>query len=187
MRTSAALLALGSLMACTATTMAQSKPAAQQIAEAVTALPEPMQAGASVLGYEGGKLTMIRQGTNEMICLADDPEQEQFSVACYHESLEPFMARGRALRASGVTGLRDVNAARLADLESGKLKMPDQPASLFVRSGDTAEAAQSRQVIYIPYATQQTTGIPEQPSRTRPWLMFPGTPWAHVMISFPAN
>ena len=45
---------------------AQAKPVDEQVAEAVTALPEQMRAGASVLGYAGGdggrKLTMIHKG-----------------------------------------------------------------------------------------------------------------------------
>ena len=38
-------------------------------------------------------------------------------------------------------------------------------------------------VIYLPYATQETTGIPEIPATDRPWLMFAGMPWAHVMLT----
>ncbi len=183
MRTIIPILTLAAL---SAQTIAAQTPAAEvQIQQAVTALPEPMRAGASVLGYDGGALTWLRRGTNSMICLADDPAREGFSAACYHKDLEPFMARGRELRAAGVTRLDEVNAARLADIEAGRLKMPERPASLFVTSGDTAESARPRQVIYVPYATEETTGIPAQPSRTRPWLMAPGTPWAHVMISLP--
>src|ERR1044072_1343532 len=72
----------------------------QQVAASVLALPESMRAGATVLGYRSaGALTELRKGSNGMTCLADDPESPAFHVACYHESLEPFMARGRALRA----------------------------------------------------------------------------------------
>ncbi|HKP28651.1 MAG TPA: hypothetical protein VJU15_04585, partial [Gemmatimonadales bacterium] len=77
----------------------------QQIAAAVLALPESMRTSAAVLGYRtAGALTELRKGSNGMTCLADDPESPAFHVACYHESLEPFMARGRALRAQGVKG-----------------------------------------------------------------------------------
>ena len=80
-------------------------PAEEQISAAVLPLPADARAGATVLGYApDGKLTVLRKGAGAMTCLADDPKQTTFHVACYHDSMEPFMARGRELRASGVTG-----------------------------------------------------------------------------------
>ena len=74
-------------------------PAEQQIAAAVLALPAEMRDGAMVLGYkEAGKLVTLREGKNGMICLALYVSRPDFHVACYHRGLEPFMARGRALR-----------------------------------------------------------------------------------------
>ena len=88
-------------------------PPAQQIAAAVLALPPGLRADATVLGYGAdGKLVKIRKGTGSMICLANDPKGEDFHVSCYHNSMEPFMARGRALRASGVKGAL-VDSARV--------------------------------------------------------------------------
>jgi hypothetical protein len=37
-------------------------------------------------------------------------------------------------------------------------------------------------VVYIPFATPETTGIPAVPAPNQPWLMFPGTPKAHIMF-----
>ena len=74
----------------------------QQIAEAVLAAPEKMRADATVLGYDANNnVVELRKGTNEMICLADNPKQNGFSVAAYHKDMEPFMARGRELKAQG--------------------------------------------------------------------------------------
>jgi hypothetical protein len=164
---------------------------AQQIAAAVLPLPEGLQAGATVLGYRGtGGLVELRKGTNHMICLADDPSAANFHVACYHESMEPFMARGRALRASGVTG-DQVDTVRFREVKDGKLKMPTEPAALWQLSGPAGSydpvankvtGARSLYVVYIPFATAATTGIPEKPAPGIPWLMFPGTPKAHIMF-----
>src|ERR671914_376190 len=102
--------------------------AEQQIAVAVLPLPVEMRAGATVLGYgSDGKLVELRRGTGDMTCLAPNRTMPRFHVACYHRSLEPFMARGRALRASGVTG-DGVDSARFAEARSGKLVMPREPA-----------------------------------------------------------
>ena len=84
---------------------AEIPPPAAQIAAAVQAAPEDRRDGAEVLGYDtAGALTVLRKGSNELICLADKPGDEKWSVACYHRSLEPFMKRGRELPAQGVKG-----------------------------------------------------------------------------------
>src|SRR6185295_13320971 len=73
-----------------------------QIKTAVLAAPAAERANATVLGYDStGAVVTLRKGTNNFICLADDPKQKGFSVACYHKDLEPLMTRGRELRAEG--------------------------------------------------------------------------------------
>ncbi len=167
-------------------------PRDQQIAGAVTPLPESMRAGAAVMGYDASfKLTSIRQGTNGMICLADDPRQPAFHSACYHEAMEPFMARGRELRANGVKG-DQVDTVRFAEVKAGKLKMPSQPATMYQIFGPptafnpttgAVTDAQSLFVVYTPFATEKSTGLLATPRKVGPWLMFPGTPKAHIMLS----
>ncbi len=163
-----------------------------QIAAAVLPLPEAMRAGAKVLGYRtAGRLEELRAGSNGMLCLADDPAEARFHVACYHDSLEPFMARGRALRASGVTGAQ-VDTVRFAEVVSGALPMPKGAASLYQLSAEagaynastnTATGANALIVIYIAGATEASTGLSTRPQAGMPWLMFPGTPKAHIMFT----
>src|SRR5260221_7651492 len=76
-----------------------------QIAAAILAAPAELREGAAILGYDPhGQLVKLREGKNELICLATDPTKTAFSVACYHRDLEPYMARGRELLAQKVTG-----------------------------------------------------------------------------------
>ena len=165
-------------------------PADQQIAAAVLAMPASLRADATVLGYGAdGKLVLLRKGTGNMTCLASDPKGEQLHVACYHKSMEPFMARGRALRASGVTG-GQVDTVRFREVKSGKLPMPKAPATLYQLFGGTFDSskneitgARALYVVYIPSATGATTGLAEKPNGTLPWIMWPGTPKAHIMFT----
>ena len=162
----------------------------QQIAAAVTALPEDLRAGAKVLGVGAdGKLGTLREGRNDMICLAPDAAAKAFHSACYHKAMEPFMARGRALRAQGIKGAQ-VDTVRFAEVKSGKLKMPTQPTMLYQIFGGTFDPESEKvtggnwlYVTYIPFATPATTGLSAKASEKGPWLMFPGTPKAHIMFT----
>ncbi len=192
MRALALLLAAPvSALAAQAAPAAPVPPVAQQIAAAVLPLPSDLRAGATVMGYrEPGKLVVLREGTNGMHCLALYVIRPDFHVACYHKELEPFMARGRELRAQGVTGAQ-VDSVRFREVREKKLLMPPMGAlySITVKkeqydaatnhvSGENGMLA----VVYIPGATPESTGLTAQPRRDGPWLMFPGTPKAHIMI-----
>lgn len=165
-------------------------PPEQQIAAAVSPLPAEHTAGATVMGYDGaGKLVVLRTGTGDMICLGHNPKDKDFHVACYHRSMDPFMARGRELRASGVTG-EQVDSVRFREIRQSKLVMPKQPAAMYQYFGGSFDPARSEvsgaqvlYVVYIPFATGKTTGLSEKPSRADPWIMFPGTPKAHIMFT----
>src|ERR1035441_1374352 len=168
-------------------------PSAQvQIAGAVLAAPAELREGAAVLGYDaqGGRV-WIREGKNELVCLATDPTKTAFNVACYHKDLEPFMARGRELLAQKVTGAKR-NEIRFKEVEEGKLPMPREPRTLYVLTGTSFDGASGkvqdpylRWVIYVPFATTQSTGLSTKASEGAPWLMNPGTAGAHIMINPP--
>jgi hypothetical protein len=168
-------------------------PPETQIAAAVQAAPEDRRAAAAVLGYdETGRLVTLRPGTNDLVCLADDPHDEAFSVACYHKDLEPFMARGRELRAQGVTDNKVRSATRFKEIAEGTLPMPREPRTLYVLTGKGFDAATGqvidpylRWVIYVPFATAEALGLPTKPVPGGPWLMDAGTAGAHIMISPP--
>jgi hypothetical protein len=166
-------------------------PPAQQIAVALLAAPKDRREGAGVLGYDAnGKLVTLRPAANEILCLADNPKLEGIEVDCYHKELEPFMARGRELALEGVKGM-DRHKRRWQEVDEGKLKLPREPRMLYVLTGKSYDPAQGviedsylRWVVYTPYATPETTGLSTK-SSNEPWLMYPGTAGAHIMISPP--
>ena len=75
---------------------AEAPSAEVQIAAAVLSAPEELRAGAAVLGYKpDGKLTTLREGKNQMVCLISDPAKPTFESACYHKISNPIW-RGAA-------------------------------------------------------------------------------------------
>lgn len=170
-------------------------PAEVQIKTALTAAPDLYKENAAVLGYDqNGKLTTLREGNNEIICLADDPNIKGISVACYSKELEPFMARGRELIAEGKSE-KEKREIRQKEIESGTLKMPNEAAAVYVVTAEdddldprTGELKNShmRYVFYKPFMTTENTGLPDKPQAPgMPWLMDAGTHRSHIMITPP--
>lgn len=168
-----------------------------QIKTAVMAAPADKQAGATVYGYsDKNEFAVLRKGTNELICLADDPAQKGLSVSCYHRDLEPFMKRGRELKQQGKKP-DEILKTREEETKAKKLVMPVNPSSLFVYTAKdenyspaTGEVKDGylRSVVYIPYATTESTGLPLKPAAPgMPWIMDPGTHRAHIMINPPVS
>lgn len=170
-------------------------PESTQIKLAVLAAPTGQRDGATVYGYDSrNEFVLLRKGSNELVCLADDPSQKGLNVSCYHKDLDPFMERGRVLKKSGKT-TQEIFDVRELEVKSGKLQMPRQPTTLYVYTANDGKFDVSkgevqdgylRYVVYIPYATAESTGLPTKPDVAgMPWIMDPGTHRAHIMISPP--
>lgn len=163
------------------------------IATALMAAPKESRMGCKVIGYNmAGEFVTLKEGDNEFICLADDPKKDGFSAACYHKDLEPFMARGRELKAQGKNA-GEIFDIREEEAKSGKLDMGKAGSTLHIYFGSKAmydpetfevAGARYRYVVYMPWATSESIGLPEAPiAVNHPWIMNPGTHRAHIMIS----
>ena len=167
-------------------------PESVQIKTATLPAPEEDKAGAMVYGYDtNGKLVVLREGTNNLVCIGDNPAKDGISVSCYSRKLEPFMARGRELNEQGLN-FQEKMKIRGDEIEAGTLQMPKEPSMMYVyfgkeenydpETGDLKEG-KFRYVIYTPFATTESTGLPAKPHAPgMPWLMDPGTHRAHIMI-----
>ena len=170
----------------------QARPIEHQIAEAVTPLPEAQRDGATVYGFrdDADLAVVIREGTNDFVCLADTFGDETFQVSCYHKSLDPFMAMGRRLRAEGLSAAQ-VMERRKAAMDAGTLAIPMNGALTTLWGTILPEAMHPDtvsvlSVLYVPYATAESTGLPTQPMGVgQPWLMQAGLHRAHIMIGGP--
>ena len=162
------------------------------IATALMAAPEASRSGCKVIGYNmAGEFVTLREGNNEFIVLADNPNKDGFSAACYHKDLEPFMARGRALKAEGKKH-QEIFDIRETEVKGGDLKITTGSTlhiyygkkTMYDSETSKVDGARLRYVVYMPYATSASTGLPEAPAASNhPWIMNPGTHRAHIMIS----
>tara|TARA_Y100000114_G_scaffold157279_1_gene188771 strand:- start:895 stop:1521 length:627 start_codon:yes stop_codon:yes gene_type:complete len=168
-----------------------------QIKSAVLAAPAAVRDGAHVYGFnEKGEMITLRKGTNNFIVRADDPNSPGFEVVSYPVDVEPFMARGRALRAEG-KNRGEILQIREDEMKNGSLQKPNYGSTLAIYYGENArynpetnslEGGQFRYVIYTPLATAESTGLPISPNgKGHPWVMFPGLYRAHIMITPPGE
>ena len=101
------------------------------------------------------------------------------------------MARGRSLRAEGVKD-DQVDTVRFREIAQQKLAMPKGPAVLYQIFGapDSVDLARGLvkggkplYVVYMPFATAESVGLSAKPVEGAPWVMYPGTPKAHIMFT----
>jgi len=156
----------------------------QQIHESLRALPESLRDGATVVGYnDSGERVTLKKGSNGMTCWADDPRpnpntDDPYYVVCFPDSLKPLFLRIRELKEGKVTDRRKILTA---EIEAGKIPMPDLAVRYTLR-GEAYVEALPLTVIHVPNRKAEGTGFSTEIDHFRPWLMWAGTPMAHIMV-----
>jgi len=187
------IITIAILLAVSTSACAQNSQDAHLVNQALAAAPDELKEGAKVLAYtEDGTYRTVREGSNGLVCVSDNANQEGFEVVCFHQDVEAYMSRGRDLRAEGMSG-RETIDAREAEIADGTLAFTEGPTTLYIRFGEEAYydeeseevvGSNLRYVIYTPYATVESTGLPSSPSGPgAPWIMNPGSWRAHIMVT----
>lgn len=150
-----------------------------KIANALTAAPEEVTRNATVKDWpakEGEGLTLLRQGSNGWVCLPNDPMTRGNDPMCldttFHDALAGYIA-------GQVPKLTRVGYAYMltSDAEGSNT---DPTASAPTPTNQWHHAGPHIMILY-PDA-KLLDGLPTQPSTYGPYVMFPGTPIAHVML-----
>lgn len=164
-----------------------------QISLATHFLPEKDKLEARVLSYSSDAgMIVLRDSESHLTCVGDDPNKEGIQIVCYYSKLEDFMQRGRILKSEGISPI-EIREIRKHEIEGGELFFPEGQSMMYVFNGKeenlnmetgAIEDGKLRYVIYTPYATQESTGLPLSPSAPgMPWIMDPGTHRAHIMVT----
>ena len=145
---------------------------------------------ASVFGYdfipEGGGQPLHRDVAYELEQFPEDKTEKDLEKHC-----APAI-RGHMKNFLSCIASRE---KPVADIEQGYISTASCIlANLSMRLGrsltwDSAKGQVNdsylRWVVYVPYATPESTGLSTTAVSGGPWLMYPGTPGAHIMISPP--
>jgi hypothetical protein len=147
---------------------------------ALLSAPATLRDGATiVLDAPGKKRVVLRQGTNDMICRANSLKNG-FNSICYPKVLDAFWTRNAVLTQEGKTDA-EIRDALAEDVRAGRLETP-VGAATYEMVGGSQESSLPHMAVFLPNATAQSSGLPDKWDHFRPWLMWAGTPVAHVMI-----
>jgi hypothetical protein len=127
--------------------------------------------------------TTLRKGTNRLVCYdrSGFPLQQPFSVQC--TSLANLDRVAQNLKAEA-TGDRKKSEAMLSAAEKDGTRVKPEYGSTWhsVAGPDRDHARPHHNMIAVPGATTQSTGLPENPRQGGAWIMNAGTSTAHIML-----
>ncbi len=155
---------------------------------AVLPLPANLQSDASVVTYTAeGTLRIIGAGTNGFFCIADNPDDQRFSVACHPESMRAYLERRRQLSLTETRTVRD--SLLTGEIQEGKLELAVGTLSRFISGPINPETGVPDSVrvwseIAVPFAGPEKTGLTLEDAGEAPWMMRPNQYGAHIMIDY---
>jgi len=151
----------------------------EKIEEALAAAPPGLAEGAAVMDWpaeEGGDFTLLREGSNGWTCLPDPPGDENFEPMCNDDT---WMAWVRAMVAGQAPEIDEVG---LSYMLSAKWAVSNIDPEATEPTPDNEWVEGGPHMMMIVPDPAMLAHYPDEPSPTRPYVMWKGTPYVHVMI-----
>ena len=153
--------------------------AAEKIANAMTAAPASISAKATILDWpatEGTQPAILRAGSNGWSCLPDMPQSPGNDPMCLDE---PWMQWVAAYMAKKAPELTRVGVGYMIAPGGGWGSNTD-PYAMKEMPGNHWGHHKPHMMIVVPDVTA-LSGISIDPNNGGPYVMFAGTPYAHIM------
>ncbi|MDB4883953.1 MAG: hypothetical protein JWL95_2719 [Gemmatimonadetes bacterium] len=149
---------------------------AEMVRSALSAAPTEVADHAAVIAPDSsGKMVEIHAGTNGWTCMPDAPESPGLDPMCFDtpgmQWAKSWMAK-EAKPANTVPGL-------VYMLQGGSDISAKDP---FQTTTEHYVASPPHFMILWPYESEKT-GFSTMPKKTGTWIMWAGTPYAHLMIN----
>ena len=161
---------------------------AQSNAEAIERSLLPLSSrtaqGASVVKWNADQTwETIKEGTNTWVCYdrSGEPNEAPFAVQCTSKENLPRVAQNRTFDAQGTTA--DERRGLVAAAQANGTRIDAEYGSMFISmNGQNQESAGTHTTVATPYATAESTGLPESGAQGGAWVMAAGTSEAHIMV-----
>jgi hypothetical protein len=157
---------------------------AQTVERALAPLSGRAREGAAVIRFNADQsYTTLKEGTNAWVCYdrSGEPGRAVFAVQCTNTGNLPRLQQNRRLEAAASD--RDALRASVAAAESGGDRIEAVYGSVWIAMNGQDMASASRHVtVAVPYATTESTGLPDDGQAGGAWVMAAGTSEAHIMV-----
>jgi hypothetical protein len=150
-----------------------------KIASAMSAAPPEIAANAMIMDWpaaEGGEMTELRAGGNGWTCMPDVPSTDGLDPMCLDAQFLGWAGAWQTKTQPTVTAvglaymlMGDAGASNTDPFATGPT-----PDNGWIRTGP--------HVMMIVPDVAQLDGIPTDPATGGPYVMWKGTPYAHVMM-----
>jgi hypothetical protein len=151
----------------------------EKIANATSAAPSSISGKATVLDWpakQGDKPSVLRAGTNGWSCLPDMPQTEGNDPMCLDE---PWLQWVDAYMAKKTPTLRHVGVGYMTAPGGGWSSNIDPYA--MKQTPDNHWGHHKPHVMIVVPDVKSLEGISTDPNNGGPYVMFAGTPYAHIM------
>lgn len=163
------------------------EPGASQadVDRALLAAPASLKDQATVVKWKPDfTYDTLRKGTNRLVCydISGFPLQQPFSVEC--TSVANLERKAQNLKFEAAGDRAKVQAMVAAAEKDGTRIKPEYGSVWYDVFGPSqGQRHGSGHInIAVPGATQQSTGLPDNPSQGGAWIMNAGTLTAHIMV-----
>lgn len=150
-----------------------------KIASAISAAPPELAPGATVMDWAaepGGAMAELRKGTNGWTCMPDIPTTPGNDPMCLDEAFLNWAAAWMSKTQPNVGG---VGFGYM--LQGGTDASNTDPYATEPRPGETWVKSGPHIMVVVPDPAA-LEGISSDPESGGPFVMFTGTPYAHVMV-----
>jgi hypothetical protein len=152
---------------------------AEKIANALSAAPAAIAANAAVMDWAsspGGAMTELQKGTNGWTCMPDVPDTPGNDPMCLDAA---FLEWAGGWMAKKSPTIRQVGFAYM--LQGGTDASNTDPYATEPRPGETWVKTGPHVMVVVPNPAS-LDGLPTDPNSGGPFVMWKGTPYAHVMV-----
>jgi hypothetical protein len=126
---------------------------------------------------DDGKLMEVKKGTNGFTCVPDDPGTPIDDPICNDEAAFQWVTslmNNDPKPANTVPGISYMAKGAAHWEKDGKILMKEEPGAKMVKEPP-------HWMVFWPFDSK-ASGIPSHPNPGGAWVMFDGTPYAHLMI-----
>ena len=149
------------------------------IANALSAAPASVASGATVMGHDG---RVLRKGTSDWVCMPDMPDVPNDTPMCLDAPWRSFIEAWMQKKAPTITqvGFGYMLQGDMPVSNVDPFATAPTPSNAWIADGAP------HVMVLLPDA-QLLENLPSDPRSGGPFVMWKGTPYAHVMVPTPAR